>query len=77
MIDAARRASAAQITAVIPYFPYGKQEQKFRGREPITAQLVADTIVCAGANRVLTVDLHQGAIQASLPSPWTISRRKP
>ncbi len=69
MIDAARRASAAQITAVIPYFPYGKQEQKFRGREPITARLVADTIVCAGANRVLTVDLHQGAIQGFFTIP--------
>lgn len=69
MIDAARRASAAQITAVIPYFPYGKQEQKFRGREPITARLVADAIVCAGADRVLTVDLHQGAIQGFFTIP--------
>ncbi|MBD3177705.1 MAG: ribose-phosphate diphosphokinase [Armatimonadia bacterium] len=69
MIDAARRASAAQITAVVPYFPYGKQEQKFRGREPITARLVADTVVCAGADRVLTVDLHQGAIQGFFNIP--------
>lgn len=69
MLDAARRASANQVTAVIPYFPYSKQEQKFRGREPISARLVADLIVAAGADRVLTVDLHQGAIQGFFTIP--------
>ncbi len=69
MLDAARRASVAQVTAVIPYFPYAKQEQKFRGREPISARVVADLIACAGANRVLTVDLHQGAIQGFFTIP--------
>jgi len=69
MLDAARRASAERVTAVIPYFLYAKQEQKFRGREPITARLVADVIVCAGADRVVTVDLHQGAIQGFFTIP--------
>jgi ribose-phosphate pyrophosphokinase len=69
MLDAARRASVRQVTAVVPYFPYAKQEQKFRGREPISARLVADMITCAGADRVLTVDLHQGAIQGFFKIP--------
>jgi len=69
MLDAARRASAARITCVIPYYPYAKQERKFRGREPISARLVADLFVCAGAHRILTVDLHEGAIQGFFNVP--------
>ncbi len=69
MLDAARRASAERLTAVIPYYPYAKQEQKFRGREPISARLVADLLVAAGADRVLTVDLHEGAIQGFFTIP--------
>jgi ribose-phosphate pyrophosphokinase len=69
MLDAARRASAARTTVVLPYFPYSKQEKKFRGREPISARLVADLITCAGADRVLTMDLHEGAIQGFFNIP--------
>src|ERR671915_1398231 len=61
VIDALRRASAARITAVIPYYGYSKQEKKTSGREPISAKLVANLIVTAGANRVLSVDLHAPA----------------
>jgi len=63
MIDAARRASAKRITAVIPYFGYARQDRKDRPRVPITAKLVANLIVSAGANRVLTMDLHAAQIQ--------------
>ncbi|MGD9496919.1 MAG: ribose-phosphate diphosphokinase [Armatimonadota bacterium] len=69
MIDAAKRASADRITAVIPWYPYSKQERKFRGREPISARLVADLTVAAGADRVLTMDLHEGAIQGFFDIP--------
>ena len=69
MTDAAKRASAGRITACIPWFPYSKQEKKFRGREPISARLVADLTVCAGANRILTMDLHEGAIQGFFNVP--------
>ncbi len=69
MIDAAKRASAGRITACIPWFPYSKQEKKFRGREPISARLVADLTVAAGANRILTMDLHEGAIQGFFDVP--------
>jgi len=69
MIDAAKRASAGRITAVIPWYPYCKQEKKFRGREPISARLVADLTVAAGANRILTMDLHEGAIQGFFDIP--------
>src|SRR3989449_1265529 len=58
MVDAARRASAARITAVIPFFGYARQDRKDQPRVPITAKLVANLIVAAGANRVVTVDLH-------------------
>lgn len=63
MIDAARRASAERITAVIPYFGYARQDRKDKPRVPITAKLVANLITAAGAERVLTVDLHCGQIQ--------------
>ena len=58
MIDAFKRASAARITAVIPYFGYARQDRKSRARDPISAKLVADLITTAGADRVLTMDLH-------------------
>ena len=58
MIDAFRRASAGRITAVIPYFGYARQDRKAKGRDPISAKLVANLITEAGADRVLTMDLH-------------------
>lgn len=69
MMDALRRASAARITAVIPYYGYAKQEKKTAGREPITAKLVANLIVTAGADRVVAVDLHAPAIQGFFDVP--------
>lgn len=69
MIDAARRASAGRITVVLPWYPYSKQERKFRGREPISARLVADLTVTAGADRIVTMDLHEGAIQGFFDIP--------
>ena len=63
MVDAIRRASAARITAVIPYFAYAKQEKKTTGREPISARLVANLLATAGVDRVLTLDLHSPAIE--------------
>src|SRR5437867_8566453 len=63
LIDALRRASAARVTAVVPYYGYAKQEKKTTGREPISAKLVANLIRTAGANRVLTMDLHAPAIE--------------
>jgi ribose-phosphate pyrophosphokinase len=69
MIDALRRASAARITAVIPYYAYAKQEKKTSGREPISAKLVANLIVTAGADRVVAVDLHAPAIQGFFDVP--------
>ena len=69
MIDAFRRASAARITAVIPYYGYAKQEKKTSGREPISAKLVANLITTAGADRVLAVDLHAPAIEGFFDIP--------
>ncbi len=69
MIDAARRASAGRITAVIPYFGYARQDRKARSRDPITAKLVADLITAAGADRVLTMDLHAAQIQGFFNIP--------
>lgn len=69
VIDALRRASAASVTAVIPYFGYSRQEKKSTGREPITAKLVANLITIAGASRVLTVDLHTAALQGFFDIP--------
>src|ERR671927_1268725 len=69
MIDALRRASADRITAVIPYYAYAKQEKKTSGREPISAKLVANLVVTAGAHRVVAVDLHAPAIQGFFDVP--------
>ncbi len=69
MIDAARRASAWRITAVIPYYGYARQDRKDRPRVPITAKLVANLITAAGANRILTVDLHADQIQGFFDIP--------
>jgi ribose-phosphate pyrophosphokinase len=69
MIDAARRASAGRITAVMPYMAYAKQEKKKKGHEPITAKLVANLITTAGADRLLTVDLHTPAIEGFFDIP--------
>lgn len=69
MIDALKRASAARITAVIPYFGYARQDRKVAPRTPITSKLVADLITTAGANRVLCVDLHAGQIQGFFNIP--------
>ncbi|OGW28138.1 MAG: phosphoribosylpyrophosphate synthetase [Nitrospirae bacterium GWC2_57_13] len=69
MIDALKRASAARITAVLPYYGYARQDRKVQPRVPITAKLVADLITTAGANRVLTVDLHAAQIQGFFNIP--------
>ena len=69
MIDAARRASAARITAVLPYFGYARQDRKDKPRVPITAKLVANLLTCAGADRVLTMDLHAQQIQGFFDIP--------
>jgi len=69
MIDAARRASARRITAVIPYYGYARQDRKTAPRTPISAKLVANLIVTAGARRVLTMDLHAGQIQGFFDIP--------
>ncbi|MGE0753709.1 MAG: ribose-phosphate pyrophosphokinase [Alphaproteobacteria bacterium] len=68
-LDALRRASARRITAVIPYFGYARQDRKMGSRTPISAKLVANLITAAGANRVLTVDLHAGQIQGFFDIP--------
>ncbi len=69
MIDAFKRASARRITAVLPYYGYARQDRKVLPRVPITAKLVADLITAAGANRVLTMDLHAGQIQGFFNIP--------
>ena len=69
MIDAAKRASAKRISAVIPYYGYSRQDRKSRGREPISARLVADLLTVAGADRVLSVDLHADQIQGFFDKP--------
>lgn len=69
MIDAAKRASAGRITAVIPYFGYARQDRKARPRDPITARLVADLLQTAGADRILTMDLHALQIQGFFDIP--------
>ncbi len=69
MIDALKRASASRITAVVPYFGYARQDRKDQPRVPITAKLVANLLTVAGANRVLTMDLHAGQIQGFFDIP--------
>ena len=69
MIDALRRASAGRITAVIPYYGYARQDRKAKARDPITAKLVANLITAAGADRVLTMDLHAAQIQGYFDIP--------
>ncbi len=69
LIDACKRASAGRITAVIPYFGYARQDRKARPRDPITAKLVADIITVAGADRVMTMDLHAAQIQGFFEIP--------
>ena len=69
MIDALRRASANRITAVLPFYGYARQDRKDQPRVPISAQLVANLLVSAGANRVLTVDLHAQQIQGFFDIP--------
>ena len=69
MIDAAKRASAGRITAVIPYYAYGRTDKKDQPRVPITGRLIADLITVAGAERVLTIDLHAGQIQGFFNIP--------
>ena len=69
MIDAMKRASAGRINAVIPYYGYARQDRKAKARDPITAKLVADLIIAAGADRVLTMDLHAAQIQGYFDIP--------
>ena len=70
MIDALKRASAKRITAVAPFYPYARQDRKARGREPITGKLMADFYEAAGADRVVSVDLHTGQIQGFFDIPF-------
>ena len=69
MADAFKRASANHIIAVIPFYGYARQDRKARGREPITAKLMADILQCAGITRVLTIDLHAAQIQGFFNIP--------
>jgi len=69
MVDALKRGSAKRITAVIPFYPYARQDKKSRGREPISARLMADLYKTAGADRILTVDLHTAQIQGFFDGP--------
>ena len=69
MLDAAKRASAKRITVVAPYYPYSRQDKKGRGREPISARLVSDLMKTAGADRVMSVDLHAAQIQGFFDGP--------
>ena len=69
MIDAMKRASAGRINAILPYYGYARQDRKAKARDPITAKLVADLIVAAGADRVLTMDLHANQIQGYFDIP--------
>ncbi len=69
LIDACRRASAGRVTAVVPYFGYARQDRKMRSRDPISAKLVANMIAAAGADRILTMDLHASQIQGFFDIP--------
>ncbi len=70
MIDALKRASAKRITAVVPFFSYARQDKKGRPREPISAKLMGDLFVAAGADRIVSVDLHTGQIQGFVDTPF-------
>jgi ribose-phosphate pyrophosphokinase len=70
MIDALKRASAKRITAVVPFYPYARQDKKGRPREPISARLMGDLFVSAGADRIVSVDLHTGQIQGFTDDPF-------
>ncbi|GAA4768114.1 MULTISPECIES: ribose-phosphate diphosphokinase [Microbacterium] len=69
MLDALKRASAKRVTVVVPYYPYSRQDKKGRGREPISARLVTDLIATAGADRIMSVDLHASQIQGFFDGP--------
>ncbi len=69
MVDAARRASAKRITAVMPFYGYARQDRKSEGREPITAKLIADLFAASGASRLISIDLHSGQIQGFFNGP--------
>ena len=70
MVDAAKRASAKRITAVMPFYGYGRQDRKAEGREPISAKLIANMFTVAGAGRLVSVDLHSGQIQGFFDQPF-------
>jgi ribose-phosphate pyrophosphokinase len=70
MIDALKRASAKRITAVMPSFPYARQDKKGRPREPITAKMMGDLFMAAGADRIASVDLHTGQVQGFIDAPF-------
>jgi ribose-phosphate pyrophosphokinase len=69
LLDALKRASAKRITVVAPFYPYGRQDKKHRGREPISARLIADLFKTAGADRIMTIDLHTAQIQGFFDGP--------
>ncbi|MFD1050769.1 ribose-phosphate diphosphokinase, partial [Kibdelosporangium lantanae] len=69
MVDALKRASAKRITVIMPFYPYARQDKKHKGREPISARLVADMFKTAGADRIMTVDLHTAQIQGFFDGP--------
>ena len=69
MIDALKRGSAKRITAILPFYPYARQDKKHRGREPISARLIADLLQAAGADRIVSVDLHTDQIQGFFDGP--------
>src|SRR5436305_13324979 len=69
MVDALKRASAKRITVIVPFYPYARQDKKHKGREPISARLIADLFKTAGADRILTVDLHTAQIQGFFDGP--------
>jgi ribose-phosphate pyrophosphokinase len=70
IIDAAKRASAQEITALLPYYPYGRQDRKDKSRVPITAALIANTLKTAGANRIVTLSLHAEQVMGCFDGPW-------
>jgi len=69
MVDALKRGSAKRITVVLPFYPYARQDKKHKGREPISARLMADLYKTAGADRILTVDLHTAQVQGFFDGP--------